>query len=945
MANRKVLINRHTSGSSAPVADSMYLGEIAVAHETGKETLFTKNNGGEMVPFISCGQTIAIIDSKIKAADVSYDVKAKEGETFIKVEEGTNGSAVTFSLSSSGVASDTNLKALSAGTESNFKNITNILTGLTDLVITSVTGDDAIKVDSTETTTGASNTITLTHKTGLETSGFKKLTTDKYGHVTDATAVVTADIQALGFKTSAQTGEDLKTLSASVVTNKANIEALSGGTLQLSADTHNKIVSVYSSATSYADSAVATAIEGLDSETATTSNRHYVTAITFENGEIKSIGESTDPKLSVKKSGEGNVVSSISVNDHEVTYETVNVATSGEIAELSGAVESLSAATVHEFDSAFTAINALSGDVVNYVDSVSGKIESVINAMDKNASAADGQVVTTVSQVDGKVAETKANVKDLQLGGYVKDANATGGIAGTDTINAALSKLENKANANKITNSDKSIVVTEPTGTATTTDVKVNIKSGEKVIKLGDEGLYTNLNLVKITSGLGATVKESYEFHDSDGNKIGDSIEIAKDSHIVSITYDETTQKLIYKYMDVEGAEKTVEVDMGHLILETEVENGVQSNNGKLSIKLDTTGDDTGDGKFLTVGANGLKLDGVSDAIAAAVNALDVTDAAVNGQYVSSVSETDGKITVSRANVSDAVLNGYAKGEKPASTEITADDTVKGAISKLEHQIDAAKAAATTKVVKGTDAGNNMTITAAAGADNSVTYTVNLTDVASKNALDAEIAARKAVDGQTGQTYAKNTNANYIANAASLNDADVKLDAALKAEENTRTSQDNKIEESIGLAADGSHVQTSGNYTSTATTVVGEIAALDSAIKSVSDKVDTAIAGLDSTGTTTGDGYFLTSVKIADGKITAVTQSDKVNSASSADKVVNALSISGYASSESKNLDTTVSYNGSVAQSMTFGKDTAAGKSMSYNGGIIDVEIIDCGEY
>ena len=71
MANRKVLINRHTSGSSAPQADSMYLGEIAVAHQTGKETLFTKNNAGKMVPFISCAQTITMIDNAISAADVS----------------------------------------------------------------------------------------------------------------------------------------------------------------------------------------------------------------------------------------------------------------------------------------------------------------------------------------------------------------------------------------------------------------------------------------------------------------------------------------------------------------------------------------------------------------------------------------------------------------------------------------------------------------------------------------------------------------------------------------------------------------------------------------------------------------------------------------------------------------------------------------------------------
>ena len=55
------------------------------------------------------------------------------------------------------------------------------------------------------------------------------------------------------------------------------------------------------------------------------------------------------------------------------------------------------------------------------------------------------------------------------------------------------------------------------------------------------------------------------------------------------------------------------------------------------------------------------------------------------------------------------------------------------------------------------------------------------TTKAEKTDLDAEIAARKDVDGQTGQTYAANANANYIGKATSLNDADIKLDIALKA--------------------------------------------------------------------------------------------------------------------------------------------------------------------
>ena len=46
--------------------------------------------------------------------------------------------------------------------------------------------------------------------------------------------------------------------------------------------------------------------------------------------------------------------------------------------------------------------------------------------------------------------------------------------------------------------------------------------------------------------------------------------------------------------------------------------------------------------------------------------------------------------------------------------------------------------------------------------------------------LTEEIAARKAVDGQTGQTYSANTGTTYISGASSLNDADIKLDTKVK---------------------------------------------------------------------------------------------------------------------------------------------------------------------
>ena len=455
------------------------------------------------------------------------------------------------------------------------------------------------------------------------------------------------------------------------------------------------------------------------------------------------------------------------------------------------------------------------------------KLQGQIDSMDKAAAAVDGQVVTTVAEEDGKVTETKASVKDLQLGGYSKEADATGDIASSDTINTALSKLENKVGANKVSNADHSIVVTEPTG-AITTDIKVNINSNEKVIKLGDNGIYTKLNLVKITDGLPATVKESYEFRDSDGARIGESIDIPKDSHIVSITYDESTQKLVYTYIDVEGKNKTTEIDLSHLILETEVENGIQSLNGKLSIKLDTTGDDTGNGKFLTVGADGLKLDGVTDAITAAIESLDATGGTqtiAGGKHVAvEVAEVNGKITTvtvvedniaskslldelsgkavtavamtgGTANIVDndsngtkkitintdgskIFMTGYAKGSD--SGAVATSDSINVAIGKLENQI-ASKVDALDATVSGQTADGKVKVQVVQENGVLTAVTVTGTGIASDSALAAEIAARKDVDGVNGDAYTADTNAHYISGASSLYGADQALDTALKA--------------------------------------------------------------------------------------------------------------------------------------------------------------------
>ena len=67
------------------------------------------------------------------------------------------------------------------------------------------------------------------------------------------------------------------------------------------------------------------------------------------------------------------------------------------------------------------------------------------------------------------------------------------------------------------------------------------------------------------------------------------------------------------------------------------------------------------------------------------------------------------------------------------------DAELEAAVSSLESKITTAQKKSTTNVVEGTDAGNNMEISEALSSDGALVYTINLTDVASKNSLDATI--------------------------------------------------------------------------------------------------------------------------------------------------------------------------------------------------------------
>ena len=355
---------------------------------------------------------------------------------------------------------------------------------------------------------------------------------------------------------------------------------------------------------------------------------------------------------------------------------------------------------------------------------------------------------------------------------------------------------------------------------------------------ISDGKTYSIVDETSTAQDLPTNVFKRYRLQETVGSTntlVGTPIDILKDNSLLAAklsTTDATwngsaivdgsgAEALVLVYKDANGTAQVIAINVSEFLKEAEFGDGLQVTNGvvsaklgngiefgseatgnkSLNVKIDATSDDA-EG-FLSVGANGVKISGVQDAIDESINALDVTDdVAEPGKYVAAIQETDGVVAVkTRANVSDAVLTGYTKGSAPAagSEAVVATDDVKGAIAKLEHQVDAAKTAASAAhsvVEKDTNA-SHLTVTPTTDqSTGAVTYTIGENDIASDSDLDAEVtraqSAETAIDSAVGLTKAASgetrsftPTTNYggtgASAATSVMDNMQKIDTALKA--------------------------------------------------------------------------------------------------------------------------------------------------------------------
>lgn len=269
--------------------------------------------------------------------------------------------------------------------------------------------------------------------------------------------------------------------------------------------------------------------------------------------------------------------------------------------------------------------------------------------------AADKSVVVTPSE--GQKTTIKVNVKS---GDNALKLDAENGLY---VDQSALTSYEGK----------EAIAIADKAESEGVKEISLKINANDKVLTQAAEGLLANINLTwSTTEGLKLIGKNSTEIASipaSDFIKDGmlQSVELKVASEDEPIGEATTGTFLVFTF-NVDAGSKVINVNVTDLIDVYTASTGIKLEGKNFMAVIDPASE-----AFLTVGADGIKLSGVQNAINAAKAIVDAYT--VNAKAISSNPVLSG---------ADITLTGYSTVEGGA---VAATDTINQAINKLDDAL------------------------------------------------------------------------------------------------------------------------------------------------------------------------------------------------------------------------------------------------------------------
>lgn len=433
----------------------------------------------------------------------------------------------------------------------------------------------------------------------------------------------------------------------------------------------------------------------------------------------------------------------------------------------SGLMSSADKVILNTLNGAVDAEGSVQKQVADALASAKSYTDTQIQGLDVEDTAVIGSYVSAVSEADGKITVSRA---ELPTVAEIKSAGQA--IIAVSEDKGVISATTGDIAAAHVTIADADNHFTATTVEAALEELYSQAGAGSQVTLESANG--TEDGVLKVY-----TIKQG-------GAEVG-KINIPKDlvvssGSVVKGTWDGNTftegagsgtaLKLV-----IANQTNPVYINTLDLVKDHTAGDGISiSETNVVSVKLDTASED-----FLTVGADGVKLSGVKDHVTSKINDLnaDVTSTTSSKVKVQVV-ETSGKVTnvnVTETDIASAALLG------------TKDDasTVDSAFGRIAKEVADRTAAIEALDANVTSTGSSHVTVKVDEADGVITaVTVTESDIASASDLSTEVTRAKAAE--------------------------------------------DKIEASVGLAADGSHSATGGHYTGEATTIAGEISALDTQV-------------------------------------------------------------------------------------------------------------------